>query len=272
MPVKFDDIPKVANELLKDDYHTAGAQLKAKQKASYGGCVLSTQVDLFDGKSGATPSKLTWKWPTPFGVKQAFIDKLEVDKSGKFKLEASSSEVHPGLKLELKSDLQDKEKIITGFTYTGLKDGQVKFECKALNPKDFTAEATYTKDKATFGFKFGNKVLEGHAPDFGVRFASGPFFCSLLAKNTFAAYSASALYKVNDDIKCAVSYNHGGKENGQYIASLGYKGIGKVKIDQAQTMSLSIKHSLTKGFTFLGGASYNLKQSDTKFGLQLSVE
>jgi len=271
MPVKFDDIPKVANELLKDDYHTTGYQLKTKQKTSYGGSVLSTQVDLFGDKC-ATPAKLTWKWPNPFGYKQAFIDKLEVDKSGKFKLEASSSEVHPGLKLELKSDLQGQDQIVAGFTYTGLKDAQVKFETKAVNPKDFTAEAMYTKDKATFGLKLNSKVLEGHAPDFGIRFASGPFFCSLLAKNTFKAYSANAHYKVNDDIKCAASYNHGGKENGQYTVGLAYKGIGKVKFDQAQTVSVSVKHSLSKGFSFLGGASHSLQKGETKLGLQLSIE
>jgi len=60
-PVKFDDIPKVANEVLNDDYQVSGYVFKAKQKTSWGGAVLSTQVDLFQDKSVATPAKLAWK-------------------------------------------------------------------------------------------------------------------------------------------------------------------------------------------------------------------
>jgi len=271
MPVKFDDVPKVATELIKDDYHTSGLVLKTKQKTSYGGTVLSSQVDLFSDAC-ATPAKLTWKWPTPFGVKQAFIDKLEVDKAGKFKLEASSSELHPGLKLEVKSDLQDISKIATGFTYTGLKNAQVKFECKALSPQDFTGEATYTKDIATFGFKLNSSILNGGAPDFGIRLLSGPFFGALLATDKLKTYNASVFYKVNADVKCAATYQHGGKANGAFTVGLGYKGIGKVKIDQNQTVSCSVKHSVSKGFVLLGGASYNAKKGDTNCGLQLSIE
>jgi len=271
MPVKFDDVPKVATELLKDDYHTSGFVLKTKQKTSYGGTVLSSQVDLFAGEC-ATPAKLTLKWPTPFGMKQAFIDKLELDKAGKFKLEGTSSEVHPGLKLEVKSDLKDINKITTGFTYTGLKNAQVKFECKALDPQDFTGEATYTKDIATFGVKLNSSILSGAAPDFGVRLLSGPFFGALLATEKFKTYNASAFYKVNADVKCAATYQHGGKASGAFTVGLGYKGIGKVKVDQNQTVSCSVKHSPSKGFTLLTGASYNAKKGATNYGLQLSIE
>jgi hypothetical protein len=275
MPVKFDDLSKVATEVINDDYQTSGYVLKAKQMTSYGGTVLSTQVDLFpskDAKAVATPSKLTWKWPTPFGVKQAFIDKLEVDKGGKFKLEASSSEVHPGLKLECKSDLADLSKVMTGLTYTGLKNAQVKFECKALKPQDFTGEATYTKDIATFGVKLNSKVLNGGVPDFGVRVLSGPFFCSLIAKDTFKAFNASAFYKPCAAFKCAATYTHGGGDNGKFTVGVNYKGMAKVKINQDQTVSCSVKHSVSKGFTLIGGSSYNVKKGDTSCGLQLSIE
>merc|ERR1711972_457235 len=88
-PVKFDDIPKVANEVLNDDYQVSGYVFKAKQKTSWGGSVLSTQVDLFQEKC-ATPAKLAWKLPAPFGRTAFCVDKFEMDKGGKFKLEASS--------------------------------------------------------------------------------------------------------------------------------------------------------------------------------------
>jgi len=270
MAIKFDDLAKVAETVHKDDYHTSGFQLKTSQKTSFQNAALSSQVDLFSGKV-ATPTKLTVKWPKPFGFKSLFIDKLEVDKSGKFKLETSSSDVYPGLMLELKSDLASVDKVTTGFTYTDYKETQVKFECKATDPQDFTLETTYKKDKATFGLKLNKSILTGGAPDFGVRFLSGPLFCSLVAKDALKAYSASAMYKVNDDIKCAGSYTHGGKDGGNFTVGLAYKGIAKLKLDQSQTISCSYKHVVSKGFTFLGGASCNPNKGDTQFGLQLSI-
>jgi len=291
MPCKFDDVPKVASEVLKDDYHTSGLVLKTKQKTSFQGTVLSGQVDLFpkqEVKSTAsateffspknqappcaTPSKLTWKWPSPFGMKQISIDKLEMDKAGKFKVEASTSEVQPGLKFDMKTDLQDLKKVTTGFTYTGLKNAQVKFECKATNPQDFTSEATYTKDIATVGLKMNSSILKGGAPELGIRLLSGPFFCALLAKDKFSTYDASAFYKANTDFKCAATYQHGGKASGAFTLGLAYKGIGKVKVDQKQTVSVSVKHSVSKGFTLLGGASYNLQKGSPSCGLQISIE
>jgi len=270
MAIKFDDIAKVAETVHKDDYHTSGFQLKTSQKTSFQNLALSSQVDLFAGKD-ATPTKLTVKWPKPFGFKSAFIDKFELDKAGKFKLETSSSDIYPGLMLELKSDLANVDKLTTGFTYTDYKETQVKFECKATDPKDFTCETTYKKDKATFGLKLNNAILKGGAPDVGVRFLSGPFFCALIAKDSFKAYNASVMYKVNDDIKCAGSYAHGGKDNGNFTVGLAYKGIAKLKLDQSQTISCSYKHAVSKGFTFLGGGSFNPNKGDAKFGLQLSI-
>jgi hypothetical protein len=272
MPVKFDDLPKVATEVLNDDHQTSGYTLKAKQKTSYGGAVLTTQVDLFTGKDGATPAKLTWKWPAPLGFGGICIDKLEMDKGGKFKLEATGDKVHPGLKVECKSDLADASKVVAGCTYTGLKDAQVKFECKALKPQDFTAETTYTKGQATCGMKLTSAVLKGGAPDFGVRYLSGPLFCSLLAKDKLSTYNASLFYKASPDVKCAATYQHGGKGSGNFTVGLAYKGLAKVKVTQDQTLSCSVKHSVAKGFTFLGGVSYNMQKGSHSAGLQLSIE
>merc|ERR1712039_476764 len=251
----FDDLPKVANDVVNDDYHTSGYQLKAKQKTSYAGTVVSTQVDLFpskEAKAVATPAKLTLKWPTPFGIKQAFIDKLEVDKGGKFKLEATSNEVHPGLKLECKSDLADLNKVTAGFTYTG--------------------EVTYTKDIATVGMKLSGASLKGGAPDLGIRVLKGPWFCSMLMKDKFKTTNAAFFYKASDDVKCALTYTHGGKDNGKYTIGVNYKGIAKMKVNQDQQLSCSYKHSVSKGFTLLSGATYGIKKGDATCGVQLSIE
>jgi hypothetical protein len=270
MPVKFDDIPKVATEVLNDDHQTAGFVLKAKQKASYGASVLSTQVDLFQkGSDCSTPAKLTWKWPTPLGCKYFNIDKFELDKGGKFKLEASSDKMHDGLKCELKSDLADPSKIALGYTYTGFKDTQLKLDSKALKPQDFTGEVTHTRGIVTGGAKFTSK---GGAPDMGIRMLSGPFFCALLAKDKFSTYNASVFYKANPDVKLAATYQHGGKANGSCTLGLAYKGLAKVKVTQDQVVSCSVKHSLAKGFTLLGGMSFNVKKGSQTYGLQLSIE
>merc|ERR1712217_746023 len=118
------------NEVLNDDYQVSGHQLKAKQKTNLDGAVVTTAVDLF-AKDCATPAKLTWKFPKPFGLAGVSVDKLEMDKAGKFKFEAvvdKAAHTVQDLKLELKSDLVDMAKASGGFTYTGVKNTQVKFE------------------------------------------------------------------------------------------------------------------------------------------------
>merc|ERR1719188_2503504 len=128
-----------------------------------------------------TPAKLSWKLPSPFGISSVCVDKLEMDKAGKFKLEASSDKVYPGLKVECKSDLMDVAKVTAGCTYTGIKDTLVKFETKATKPDDFTAEVTHALGMATCGVKFGKANVA--RPDLGVRLQSGAYFCSLMAKD-----------------------------------------------------------------------------------------
>merc|ERR1712083_661975 len=98
----------------------------AKQKTNLDGAVVTTAVDLF-GKDCATPAKLTWKFPKPFGLSGICVDKLEMDKGGKFKFEAVvDKDMHSvkDLKLEIKSDLVDLTKATGGFTFTGIADTQ----------------------------------------------------------------------------------------------------------------------------------------------------
>jgi len=270
-PVKFDDIPKVANEVLSDDYQVSGHVFKAKQKTSWGGAVLSTQVDLF-GKECATPAKLAWKLPVPFGCTHFCVDKLEMDKGGKFKLEASAGKLYPGLKVDCKSDLADVNKVSVGHTYTGLKDTQLKLEHKLTNPQEFTGEVTYSTGIATCGMKFTSAVLSGGIPDFGVRLLSGPYFCSVLAKEKFGAFTAHGFYKATPDVKCAASYQYGGKSNGNFTLGVSYKGLYKVKVAQDQSICCSVKHSAAKGFTVLSGLKYDIKKGGYSYGVQLSIE
>jgi len=272
MPCGFDDIPKVATSILNDDFQSSGYVFKTKQKTSYNNAVLSTQVDLLSGGC-ATPAKLTWKLPSPFKLDGVSIDKLEMDKGGKFKLEASASKLYPDLKVDCKSDLKDASKINVGATYTGVKGAQFKFDGPALNPQAFTCECTYAGGKATVGAKAtGAALLKGGAPDFGMRLQDGPYFCSLMAKDQFSTVNAAVSYKVNKDVTAAATYQLGGKANGSFAVAGAYQGKYKLKLTHDQVASASYTHSLAKGFTLLGGASYNLPKGAPSFGLQVTVE
>merc|ERR1712194_306562 len=169
------------------------------------------------------------------------IDKLEMDKGGKFKLEASADKLYDGLKVECKSDLANVDKIAVGCTYTGIKNAQIKLDCAKLG-SDVAGEVTYAQGDVTCGMKFTSAVLSGGLPDFGVRFQQGPAFCSLLAKEKFGAFNAS------------------------------YQGLYKLKFTQDQTVSCAAKYTLSKGFTLLGGISYSVPKGSPSYGLQVSIE
>jgi len=276
-PVKFDDLPKVANEVLNDDFQTSGFQLKAKQKTSLGGAVATTAIDLFGKDAVQTPAKITWKLPKPFGIAGVSVDKLEMDKAGKFKLEAvvdKSAHSIADLKIEAKSDLADSKKASLGCTFTGLKDTQLKFETTPLAPNNFTLEVTRAIQQATVGVKCGMANLT--MPDVGVRVQSGPLFCALLAKEKFSVYTAHACFKAAADLKVACSYEYGGKKSGTYGVGLAYTvqpGTSvKAKFQQDMSVSCGVKHDLAKGFTVLSGFKYGAQDGRQSFGCQLSIE
>lgn len=277
-PVKFDDIAKTATEVLSDDYQTSGFQLKAKQKTSWDGAVLTSAVDLYPPKDSCmTPAKLTWKLPAPLGFKAISIDKFEMDKSGKVKLEASTEKVYKDLKVETKSDLSlDPSKVLVGLTYTGILDTFLKVETKLTSPKDFVAEVTRNVGPATLGAKLSGSALT--SPDLGVRLTYGPYFAALVAKDTLKSFTAHAAYKAPCTAPCkiAASYTHGGKASGTGSLGLFYdpnsKTRLKAKVAQDQSISASVKHELSKGFTILAGGRYEVKSSNYTVGLQLSIE
>eukprot|EP00930_Biecheleria_cincta_P088237 TRINITY_DN77479_c0_g1_i1.p1 TRINITY_DN77479_c0_g1~~TRINITY_DN77479_c0_g1_i1.p1 ORF type:complete len:277 (-),score=64.08 TRINITY_DN77479_c0_g1_i1:90-920(-) len=276
MPAKFDDISKKATAVLNDDYQVSGYQLKTKQKTSFDGAVMSAQVDLWGAAKDncMTPAKLTWKLPKPLGFSAITIDKLEMDKTGAFKLEALSEKLYPGLKVNCKSDLTDIAKITSGFTYTGLKDTQFMFDTKATAPQEFTGEITRTQGPVTFGAKLTHKNIT--KPDLGLNFASGPFFGALTAKEGLKVFTGACYYKATQDLQCAASYTMGGKADGNISVGLAYeiqKGLSlKAKIQQDQSVSTSVKHVVSKGFTVTAGAKYEMASGKSTYGVQLSIE
>jgi len=270
-PVKFDDIHKVSNEILSDDYQTSGYSLKAKQKTNMDGAVVTTQVDILP-KPVSTPAKITWKFPKPLSYDHVCIDKLEMDKTGKFKFECSSTKLRPDLKMEAKSDLVDPTKITAHFTFTGIPDTQVKLDTKPMKPQDATLEATRIVGPATVGCKW----TYGGMPELGARILSGPLFGSLFVKEKFTVFTAHSMYKANDTLKFAASFEYGGKKTGDFSVGCVYDLAKhckvKAKVQQDQSVSTTVKYDLAKGFSLLGGGKYGIKNGSVSYGLQVSIE
>jgi len=275
MPVKFDDIPKTATEVLNDDYTVSGYAFKAKQKTNYDGAVITTSVDLFGKDAVQTPAKLSWRFPKPLGIVGFAIDKLEMDKGGKFKMEASADkDLHkiPNLKIEAKSDLADPAKIVAGLTYTGIKDAQVKIETKPASAKDVIAEATYLCcTPATIGLKYS-----GGSCDLGCRYAKGPFFAAALAGANMSVFTGHLFYKLNDKMKVACSGVYGGKASGTVTLGCSYDisatTKAKAKVSKDGVVCCTLKHDLAKGCTAMAGGKYNTTKGDFSYGFSLSIE
>eukprot|EP00933_Yihiella_yeosuensis_P004883 TRINITY_DN109282_c0_g1_i1.p1 TRINITY_DN109282_c0_g1~~TRINITY_DN109282_c0_g1_i1.p1 ORF type:complete len:279 (+),score=78.09 TRINITY_DN109282_c0_g1_i1:86-922(+) len=276
-PVKFDDLAKTATDVVNSDYQGAGYQLKAKQKTSWNGAVLDSAFDLWPSDGGIqTPAKLGLKMPKAFGVSGLNVDKLEMDKGGKFKLESSASCCLHGvkdLKVEVKSDLAGISKATAGITYTGLANAQLKLDVP-MSFQKFTAEATVAVDKATVGVKLNESNLT--APDVGLRYEAGPLFAALLAKESFGTFSAHLAYKANSDVKVGAAYQHGGKGSGACSLGLIYTGmqdmVVKAKVQQDQSVSAYVKKNLAKGFSVAKTFKYETASGKSSFGLTLSVE
>lgn len=276
-PVRFDDIAKTAKDVLGNDYQESGYSFKAKQKTSWNGAVATTAVDLLPGKDCFTPAKVTWKIPKPYGIMGFSIDKLEMDKAGKYKLESSmDKDFHrvPGLKLDVKSDLLSKDKITAACTYTGVPDTQVIFDTNVMKPETFVFEATHNMQKATVGVKCGMANLT--APDLGMRFVTGGIFTSLLVTKKFSLFTAHCAYKapglpVSVAATCVKS-----DKSLEGSAGVEYKPTCcttvKAKVTNGESCSVSVKQDVTKGFTVTAGGKMELASKNFSYGVSLSVE
>lgn len=281
LPGKFDDISKPAASVLGDDFQCSGYQFKSKTKTNVGGGNVDLQVDLFGKGDVQTPAKLTFKFPTPFSFAQGLaIDKFELDKGGKAKLECSLNKtLHKvdGLKVDVKSDFAvanlAAQSLAYAVTYTGLSDAAVKAEGKQSNLADVNLECLYGIKGAVIGAKIAG--TSNPVPDVGVNYKAGDMFVSVFAKKKFTEFTIHKHYKVSDDIQVAATYQHGGSKSGTYAAGatakLPYGVTGKGKFD-GSALSLACKKDLAKGTTFMGGMSYNLSTSAMTFGAKVSVE
>eukprot|EP00929_Paragymnodinium_shiwhaense_P014115 TRINITY_DN121_c0_g1_i1.p1 TRINITY_DN121_c0_g1~~TRINITY_DN121_c0_g1_i1.p1 ORF type:complete len:277 (-),score=94.39 TRINITY_DN121_c0_g1_i1:165-995(-) len=274
-PVGFGDLAKTAKDILDNDFQTSGYQFKAKQKTSVNSAVVTTAVDLWPKEGVQTPGKLTWKIPNPVGVMGFSIDKLEMDKDGKFKLETSLDKtMHKvdGLKIDVKSDLASIDTVKTCLTFTGLADKRFQLEAPLTTPETFTLEGTGSFGAATIGVKLTKDTVQ--KPDIGARFVSGPFFAAVLATKKLSTFSAFASYTVSDALKVAATCEQGKDLKGgvacQY--SLAPQTTLKVKVTQDQVVSAGVKQDIQKGFTVLAGGKYDVQKGTHSYGLQLSVE
>jgi hypothetical protein len=271
-PVKFGDIPKTGADFLSDDFHTTGYQFKNKFKTNLDGAVVTTTTDVVEGKT-ATPSKMSWKFPKPYGIAGFAIDKFEMDKGGKYKFETSVNKDMHGvkdLKVEVKSDLASIDSTKLGFGYTGVADTTIQLDAATNDLANASLELSRSMGDITLGAKLSMATIT--APDVGMRYASGPLFASLMATKKFGVFSGNCHYKVSDDIKVGGAYASDGKGG----VGLGYQiqkdTSLKTKLMLDQTLHATLKHSLAKGFNVLGGCQYNIGDGKSSFGVQVSIE
>jgi len=276
-PAKFDDISKTAASVLNDDFQCKTFELKSKQVTKFAGATSELNVELFPkGSDVKTPAKFTFKIPKPFPMLDGVsIDKLELDKTGGFKLETSLGKaLHTvdGLKIEVKSDL--KNALTYASTYTGIADTTVKLETKHSAPTDFTAECVHGHGSAVIGAQF--KGTTNLCPAVGVSFQQGDIFASVIAKNMFSEFTAHGLYKVSKDIKVAATYQQGGKTSGSWAiggaASINKDLTAKAKVESTNKVSIAIKKDLVKGVTFLGGVNCGFDGSGMVYGAKINIE
>lgn len=281
MPGKFDDISKTASSVLGDDFQCKDVQLKMKQKSNFAGATSEATVNL----NPATETKLNFKFPKIAFLDGFCIDKFELDKAGKGKLECSLDKaLHSvdGLKVEVKSDVgfgtgvPSPSGLSYGATYTGVKDASVKLETKQDNLADPTIEVLYGTGPAVVGAKLAG-LSKGLCPQMGVNFASGDMFASIIAKDQFSSFTAHGLYKVSGDISAAATCTYGLKDGKLAWAAGGSYKVNaditaKAKLDSKQAFSLAFKTDLAKGTGFVGGVGYDLNTSALTWGAKVSVE
>merc|ERR1712083_155135 len=163
--------------------------------------------------------------------------------------------------------------MVAGLTYTGIQDTQIKIETNTSNPQDFAFEVTRNAGQATLGMKCG--MNNNTCPDLGLRVVQGPFFGSLLAKKQFKEFTAHGYYEVRPDTKLAATYVHGGK-SANFSLGLAYALSNetklKAKVQQDQSVHVSVKHDVAKGFTKLFGMKWNNNDNSFSYGVQLSIE
>jgi len=283
LPGKFDDISKTASSVLGDDFQTSGYQFSAKQKTALDGAVSTTTVDLWGKDTIKAIGKMSWKFPKVLGKPGFSIDKLELDKAGKCKVECSmNKDLHTIDKLSITTATEHDKVGATklGLTYTGVQDMQFKVEAKPMDFKvdDITGETLAKFGPAVVGLKFqGLKV-----PAFGASFTHGDIFTSILAKEQFSEFTTHGFYNVSDNLKMGCSYQLGGKKNGTFclgIDTSAVKGVTlKAKIEanasdpSAATLSASTKKEIVKGMTVIAGGSYALNGKSQSVGMKLSIE
>jgi len=284
-PAKFDDLSKTAKDVLSEDYAEKSVSFKAKSKTNLGvlsdSAVLTAAVDIKLGDKCATPAKLTWKLPKPMGVSGLAFDKLEMDKDGKMKLEASLDKALHGIsdiKIECKSDLKSTDSPVLGVTYTGIANALCKAEFKATNPADYTAEASYAVGG---GATLGVKSSKASPVDAGMQYVNGQLVCAVIAKDMCGSLAFHGYYNASSQMKLASNYNFGGKANGQFAAGLsynichGFSVKGKLSgVNGADlAVTTSVKSQLANGVSVIAGAQVPLEPSKAwTWGMQFNIE
>jgi len=275
--LRFDAFGHDASEVLNVGYAQSGYVLQTKKSTRWGGSIVETQVSCFDGtKKCATPATLSWRLPKPFGFSFVDIDKLELDRAGKCKLDASFANACgvPGLKVDVRFPVEDLSKAAIGCTYANLRPFLFRLDCPARSPGSFRGEVTCAPVRgAHLGAKF---TSEGGIPDLALRLSSGRLAIILGARVSQGALGTSAFLRVSPHFRYAASLGFSAT-HGLSSTTLGmvYKNVYRVKVAHSTRevdIAGSVLFPVSKGISLLGGVRYGVKQGHLSWGLALKLE
>lgn len=307
MPPKFDDFKKAANDVLGDDFFTAGYEFKSKAQTPGASKTHATTTIEFSpaAEKPVSTGKIHLKIPNPAGLTGIAIHKIEMDKKGNFKLEGEISEkLHrvPHLKLEPKlPNVQDITGVTAGLTFHGLKmnianqaiELQIKADVLPMAPDKSMFEITKSVGPmALFGVKAGLSNLT--SPSVACRFGSNGAFAALAMKQDPKGpqIDAHAFYKVKvpsglgiisgQEIKfgaCACKKGAAAPSLGLGLHWEVMKGAHlKAKVEQSvdkdkqmNSCSFSAKYPISQGCVLIGAAKLS-PDKPTTVGFQLNVE
>lgn len=282
--VAYSDLSKHGTSVLDAGYMSSGYKFKSKVGTGWDGASVSVSVDLTPGDEKIkTPAVLSWSLPKPFGAEGLSVDRLEMDKDGKYALQASAGKGFHfvnGLSVSAKSDLEDVDKTVLGLTYKGLEATTVSLATKLTKPEEYELQVTRAIGDATVGLSMDHGKT---VPDVGMCYKAGPFFASLQATDKLKDVAGCVAYDVTDGLKIAAAYELQDSSKGAQLGTDDTFSVGadfkvakgyqvKAKVQHDQVISGTLKHDLSSGLAVQVGGTYDLKNQQSSYAVSVLAE
>lgn len=249
-------------------------------KMNYQDSSTKVAVNYSPGDKVKTPAEISWSAPKLFGIPLAFSKSLAPDGSMTYEAAAgedahgiSGADLKMGASLSGLPILSGEDvkicDVMADLTYSKINDTLVTLKTKPLD-KEATLEITGKPHPSlTAGCKAELPKLT--TPDLALALTSGPIFASCLATSKLSVFNFYFGYTINDDLSLGGTVQHGGDDSKAFSLGVAYKFL-KAKVQQDQSISMSISHELAKGFAITAGGKYEPKSGSTTYGFSLEIE